>query len=68
MEKEIFDFTSATFGISAAVTLVVVGVAIWLTQFVTRKVTQFRCEHDAMKEKHDEHDRKVRDMDADLSF
>lgn len=68
MEKEIFNFISATFGISAAVTIAVIAVAIWLTQYVTRKVTQFRCEHDAIKEKHDEHDRKVRDMDSDLTF
>lgn len=68
MKKEIFDFISATFGISAAVTLAVIIVAIWLTQYVTKKVTQFRCEHDTIKEKHNEHDKKVRDMDSDLSF
>lgn len=68
MGKEIFDFISATFGISFAVTLAVIGVALWLTQYVTKKVTKFRCEHDAIKEKHDQHERKVNDMDADLSF
>lgn len=68
MEKEIFDFISATFGISAAVTLAIIALALWLTHYITKKITAIRYEHDAIKEKHDEHDRKVKGMDSDLSF
>lgn len=68
MQKDIFDFISATFGISVAITLAVIGVALWLTQYITRKVTEFRCEHKAIKEKQDSHDAKMRSVDEDLTY
>lgn len=50
MEEKIFNFISATFGISFAVTLAIMFLALWLTHYITRKITLINAEHSQIKE------------------
>lgn len=50
MEERLFDFVSATFGTAFAVTLVVLLFALWLTHYITKKVTEFKAQHSDIKE------------------
>ena len=45
MQGEVFNFISATFGVSAAVAVVILGVAFWLTHYITKKTTEIKAQH-----------------------
>lgn len=66
MDVKIFEFLSATFGISVAVAVSIIALALWLTHYVTKKITTFRCEHESIKEQHKAHSKKVDDIDSEL--
>lgn len=48
--EELYTFISATFGVATAVTLVIVGLAFWLTHYITKKVTIINNDHSEFKQ------------------
>lgn len=48
MQAEVFKFISATFGISAAVAFAIIILALWLTYYITKKVTIINAKHEEL--------------------
>lgn len=68
MQEEIFRFVSATFGISAAVALAIILLALWLTHYITKKVTKIRCENKAITAEHKTHAEKIAGLNEDVGY
>lgn len=50
MEEKLYNFISAAFGTSFAVALVIMFLALWLTYYITKKITLINAEHSQIKE------------------
>ena len=48
MQAEVFKIISATFGISAAVAFAIIVLALWLTYYITKKVTIINAKHEEL--------------------
>ena len=68
MQEELFKFVSATFGISTAVALAVILLALWLTHYITKKVTEIRCENEAITTDHKAHTERISTLNEDVGY
>lgn len=48
MEEWIISWLNHTFGVTVAATVVIIGLALWLTHYVTKKVTEIRGGHSSL--------------------
>ncbi|KGN98408.1 hypothetical protein HQ36_01990 [Porphyromonas gingivicanis] len=68
MQERIFDFISATFGASFAIVLVVIGVVIWLTHYITKKVTVINSSHDKITKGIEKSEANIDEIRRDLAY
>ncbi len=68
MEERIFDFISATFGVSFAVACVVFLLVIWLTHYVTKKVTEIKASHNEIANGLEKSEKHIDEMRRDISY
>lgn len=68
MHEELFNFVSATFGISTATALAIILLALWLTHYITKKVTTIRCEHSLITDGHKKHDEKISALNDEIGY
>ena len=68
MSESIFSYISATFGISAAIAIVVLGLAFWLTHYITKKVTEIKSSHNTLSESVGKMEKDIDEIRRDLSY
>lgn len=68
MQEELFKFVSATFGVSAAVTLAVILLALWLTHYVTKKAVSIGKDHSALRGSMEKTEANIDEIRRDLAY
>ncbi|MDE6824629.1 MAG: hypothetical protein K2J27_07875 [Duncaniella sp.] len=67
MEETIFNYISATFGISLAFAIAILGIAFWLTYYVTKKTIEIRKDHSAFTSSHERLTASVEEIRRDMA-
>lgn len=68
MKEELFQFISATFGVSFAVALIVLAIAFWLTHCITEHVTRIKTEHGDLNKTLEKAEKNIDEIRRDISF
>lgn len=68
MEEKLYEFISATFGISAAVAFAIIMLALWLTYFITAKVTTIKSDHNTLTKSVEKLEKNSDEIRQDLAF
>lgn len=68
MEEKLYEFISATFGISAAVAFAIIMLALWLTYFITAKVTAIKSDHNTLAKSVEKLEKNSDEIRQDLAF
>lgn len=68
MEETIFKYVSGTFGVSSAFAMAVMLLALWLTHYVTKKVTEIEKGPSVLEKNSKQLLGDIREIRRDLSF
>lgn len=66
MADKLFDYISASFGVSAALVVAIILGAFWLIHFVTKKITKYDIEHGVLKDSVTKLENNIDSMKQDL--
>lgn len=68
MKEDVFNFISATFGVSFAVALAVIILAFWLTYYITKRVTEIRSENSELNKCIHKAENNIDEIRRDMSY
>lgn len=68
MEEVVFNILNQTFGTTFAITVVTVGMSIWLTHYVTKKVTEIKSDQSSFKKSLDKSEKDIDEIRKDVSY
>lgn len=68
MTNDLYTFISATFGVSAAVALAIMGLALWLTHYITKRTTEIKSRHEQLDKGAAKMESNIDEIRKDMAF